>query len=816
MMLDSLRQDLTYAIRSFAKTPALTATIVVSMALGIGANTTVFSIVNELLITIVPVRDPERLFVMTRGQAPSCSIPAYLEFRDQTRQVFEGVTAHSLIPAAANVRAGGSAQRVWGGLVSGNFFQVTGAPLFLGRGIFPNEDEVRGRDAVVVLGYDLWRRLGEDRTIVGKRITLSGLPYTVVGVTAPGFLGLDRGILNEFWAPLAMRTHLAADIASIDMSRNCQWIEMTARLRPGVTREQALAAANLVHARAHKQFEPNDQLEPMVLVRAGHVGTFLQEILNPLVSALAVVVGLLLLIACANVANLLLARAATRQHEIGVRLAVGADRRRIVRQLLTESILLSTAGAVLGFLLTIPVAAALAQIQPQFGIPMRFDFTPDVRVLGFTAALAVLTGVLFGLAPALTGTRGSLSEAMTETGWGGGGSHRGRLASTLVGVQVALSLILLVTAGLFLRSLHNASSIDVGMKPQGALMAAVDPIGPSYSLDKKKRLFHDLQERVEALPGVQALGYIDLPPLSMAESNSNFSDADSAAGQRIRGDKMRVSQHYFDASGISLLQGRDFETARDDKARVALINRTLAQRLFGQDSPIGRHVRDGNEQGTKNVYEVIGIVRDAKVESVGEATVPSLFLHLVDFDGSLSFYGVTMIARTRGDPLLLATAMQREVSALDPELPLFNVKTLQSHIDEALLLPRVSGALFGAFGSIGLVLALVGLYGVVNYSVRTRTREIGIRMALGARPARVAGSVLRQGLVVVGAGLSLGLAVAYSLSRFMASLLYGIMPTDPMTFLGVPTILLVASLAALLLPARRASRIEPMTALRIG
>ena len=815
-MFDSLRQDLTYAVRSFSKTPALTATIIVSMALGIGANTTVFSIVNELLIKSVPVRDPARLFVMSRGEAPSCSIPAYLEFRDQAREVFEGVAAHSLFPAAANIRAGGGAQRVWGGLVSGNFFQVTGVPLFLGRGIFPNEDEVRGRDAVVVLGYDLWRRLGEDRTIVGKRITLSGVPYTVVGVATPGFLGLDRGIVNEFWAPLAMRTHLAADIASNDMSRNCQWIEMTARLRPGVSREQALAAANLVHARAHKQFEPNNRLEPMVFVRAGYVGAFLQQILTPLVAALGVVVGLLLLIACANVANLLMARAATRQHEIGVRLAVGADRRRIVRQLLTESILLSAAGAALGFALTIPVAAALARIQPQFGIPMRFDFSPDLRVLGFTAALAVLTGILFGLVPALTGTRGSLSEAMTETGWGGGGSHRGRLASTLVGVQVALSLILLVTAGLFLRSLHNASSIDVGMKPQGALMMAVDPIGPTYSPDRKKHFFRDLQQRVEALPGVQALGYIDLPPLSMAVSNADFFDADSSNSKRVSGDKMSVSQHYFAASGIFLLQGRDFEAYRDDTAHVAIISRTLAERLFGPGSPIGRHVRDGDKPGSQNVYEVIGVVRDAKVESVGEAAVPSLFLHLVDFEGSLSFYGVTMIARTRGDPLLLATAVQREVSALDPELPVFNVKTLQSHIDEALLLPRVSGALFGAFGSIGLVLALVGLYGVVNYSVRTRTREIGVRMALGARPARIAASVLRQGLTVVAAGLAFGLIVAYSLSRFTASLLYGIVPTDAVTFLGVTTLLVAASLVALLIPAHRASRIEPMTALRIG
>jgi predicted permease len=813
-MLDSLCQDLTYAIRSFSKTPALTATIIISIALGIGANTTVFSIVNELLIKDIPVRDPGRLYVMNRGKAPSSSIPEYLDFRDQTQQVFEGLAAHSLVPVAANLSAGGSARRVWGGLVSGNYFQVTGAPLLLGRGILPREDEVRGRDAVIVLGYSLWRRLGADPEIVGKHVTLSGLPYAVVGVTSPGFLGTDRGILSEFWVPLAMRPHLAADIAGNDMSRNCQWIEMTARLRPGVTRAQAVAAANVVYANMFAQHPKGSRFEPVVLVRAGYFAFLFEDILNPLIGALSVVVGLLLLIACANVANLLLARGASRQHEIGVRLAIGAGRGRIIRQLLSESVLLSAAGAALGFVLAVPGAAVLAQVQPPWGIPIRFDFSPDLRVLGFTTALAVAAAILFGLAPALTGTRGSLNSAIRQAGWGGRAPHRGRLVGMLVVAQVALSLILLVAAGLFLRSLHNAASIDVGLKGEGALMMAVDPIGQGYSPDKMKRFFHDLQERVEAIPGVQSLGYIDLPPLSMACNNADFFDADSATGKRVSGDKMRVSQHYFTASGTSLLQGRDFDANRDDKASVAIINRALAERLFGQENPIGRHIRDGDEPGSKNVYEVIGLVRNAKVETLGEGEIPCMFLHLSSFDGGLSAYGVTMIARTGDDPRRLASPVQREVSALDRDLPLFNVKTLDSHIDEALLLPRVSGALFGAFGSIGLVLALVGLYGVVNYSVRARTREIGIRMALGAQPSRVAGSILRQGFALVGAGLALGLVVAFWLSRFTASFLYGIVPTDPVTFLSVPVILVVASLAALLLPARRASRIEPMTALR--
>jgi predicted permease len=812
-MLASLRQDLLYAVRSFSKAPALTSAIIISIALGIAANTAVFSIVNELLIKDMPVREPGRLYVMEPARHPSSSLPAYLEFRDQTRRVFEGLAAHSLFPVAANISTGGGAQRIWGVLVSGNYFQVTGAPLMLGRGILPSEDEVRGRDAVVVLGCGLWQRLGADKEIVGKRVVLSGAPYTVVGVTSPGFLGTDRAIISEFWAPLAMRTHLAQDIAGLDMNRNCQWLEMTGRLRTGVSREQAVAAANVVYARMLTQHEKDMPFKPVALFRVGYL-PILQDMLRPLIAALAVVVGLLLLIACANVANLLLARAASRQQEIGTRLAIGASRGRIVRQLLTESVLLATAGASLGFILAVPGTAALAGVQPPLGIPMRFDFSPDLRVLGFTTALAVLTGILFGLAPALTATHGSVISAIHQAGWGGGGFSRGRLASTLVGVQVALSLILLVAAGLFLRSLQKAATIDVGLKGEGALMMAVDPKGQGYSQDKMKRFFRDLQQRVEAIPGVEAIGYVDLPPLSLAVSNGGFCDADGGTGKRTFGDTMRVSAHYFAASGISLLLGRDFDAQRDDKAAVAVINQGTAQRLFGGENPIGRHVREGDDPGSGSVYEVIGLVRNAKVETLGEGEVPCLFRYLSDFEGGFSTYGVTMIVRSQRDPRRLAAAVQEEVTALDRDLPLFNVKTLEDHISDALLLPRISGALFGTFGSIGLVLALVGLYGVANYSVRTQTREIGIRMALGASPSAVVGSILLRGLVLVGAGLALGLAVALALSRFTASLLYGIVPTDPVTFLGVPAILTLASLVALLIPARRASRIEPMVALR--
>ncbi len=811
-MLASLRQDLSYAIRSFARTPVLTATVILSIALGIAANTTVFSIVNELLIKDMPVRDPGRLFVLEAGGSPSASIPAYLELRDQTGEIFEGLSAHSLIPVSANISAQGNPQRVWGLLVSGNYFSVTGVKPVFGRGILPSDDEVRGRDAVVVLGYGLWRRLGADPEVVGKRVIISGMPYSVVGVAPAGFLGTDRAIVSEFWIPLAMRTHLAQDIAKTDMNRNCQWLEITGRLRPGISKTQAEAAAGVVCTRMSNQREQDRRPVIVTLFRVGYFPV-LQDLLNMLMLALSIVVGLLLLIACANVANLLLARAATRQHEMSVRLSVGASRMRIVRQLLTESLLLAVTGAALGFLLAIPGTAMLARVQPPFGIPMRFDFSPDLRVLAFTTALAVLTSILFGLAPALAGVRVGLAQAIRRSGWGGGFSHR-RLAATLVVFQVALSLILLTAAGLFLRSLQSAASIDVGMKGEGALMMAIDPKGQGYPASKAKSFFLDLQRRIEAIPGVESMGYVDLPPLSMACNNEEYFDADRAGGPRVAGNTLHVGAHYFGASGIPLLRGRDFDTLRDDQAAVTIVNLSLARRLFETENPIGRHVRVGNDAGGGRVYEVIGVVGNAKAETLGEGEVACMFDYFSDFDGALSMFGVTMVVRAGGNPLRVLKEVRQQVDALDRDLPLFNVETLSHHIDEALLLPRVSGALFGMFGSIGLLLAVVGLYGVMNFAVRTRTREIGIRLALGARPLTVGRAVLWQGSALAGIGLVLGLAMAFALSRFTASLLYGIAPTDPVTFVGMPLMLAVTSLAILVPPVRRASRVEPMAALR--
>ncbi len=799
-------RDIAYAVRSFARVPGLTLAVIVSIGLGISANTVVFSMVNTLLLKDLPVRDPKHLYVLNTGG--SVSLPDYQDFVSRSGQIFEGLAAHSLFPVPANVHASRSAQRIWGLVVTGNYFSLLGVRPAMGRTFVPSEDEVKGRNPVLVLGYGLWQNLGSDPAIVGKTVNLSGMPYTVIGVAPPGFTGTDRGIVAEFWAPLAMRAHLLPDIAGNEMSRTCSWLEMTGRLRPGVRREQAVAALNVINAQIFAEYgEKGRHPDPVNLTQAGEMLLFQREA-KLLMTALAVVVALLLLIACANVANLLLARAASRQHEVGVRLALGASRGRLVRQFLTESVLLSSAGAAAGFLLAVPGAAVLSRFQPPFPIPIRFDFTPDLRVLLFTTALAALTGVLFGLAPAFTATRGSVSAAIRQAGWGGRGARRGRLSGVLVAVQVTLCVVLLTASGLFLRSLQRAAAIDTGMKPDGVLSLAVDPKGQGYDDPKSQRFLRELQRRVEAIPGVDSMSYVHLPPLSFARSDGTYIDPDNPAAAKAPANLFEVGSRYFRATGITLLRGRDFDDVRDGRTPVAIINEALAKALFKAEDPLGRHIQD---TGVSAPAQIIGIVRNAKVQTLRENTRGCIYR---PFQRARAQFGVTLMVRHSGEPAALVRSIREQASILDPNLPLFNIETLRNHVNEAMLIPRVCAGLFGIFGAIGLALAAVGLYGVVSYSVRTQTREIGIRMALGARAGVVAAVVARRGLALVSAGLVAGLAVAFALSRFTASLLVGIAATDSLTFIAVPAILLLVSLVAILLPARRASRIEPLAALR--
>lgn len=811
-LLEDLAKDLRYAFRTLSKSPGFAAVIIVSIALGIGANATVFSIANGLLWGTLPVKDPGRLVMFNAGD--TFSYPDYKDYRDQTSAVFEGVFAHfPLVPAS--VGSAGEPERVWGQLVSGNYFVLLGLNFTLGRPIRPEEDEVQGRDQVVVLSHNIWmRRFGGDAKILGRPVMLNGHPFTVVGVAPVGFSGTDHGLVSDFWVPLADAGQIMPDLTEDNPweNRDGQWLILNARLRPGVSLKQAATALNVVKKRIDDtdRKDEKEHRPPITLSRAGGLVGGADMPALGIMSVLMVVVLLVLMVACANVANLLLARATGRQKEIAVRLAIGASRGRLVRQLLTESVLLAFAGAGAGFVVAAAAARALSRFQLPAPFPIVFDFNVDWRVLAFTAGLSLMTALLFGLAPALRATRPALVDALKNETSVFGNKARFGMRNVLVTVQVAFSLVLLVGAGLFLRSLQNASSIDIGFDPRNILLMTVDPKLHGYSHGKMEQFLAQLREQVAALPGVRSVTYVDSLPLSIGGISDQFKTAGDKPGteQSVNANVYDVGSRFFETMGIPLLRGRDF--VKNDDKHVAIVNETMARRLFGNSDPLGRRMdRD------KTSYRVIGVVRNSKSRTLGEAPANCAYLLLEAAPENVpSFFGISIAVKTSVKPEMLSRPVRAEIAKLDPNLAVFGVETMQEHVDKSLLLPQICATLLGIFGAVGLTLAAVGLYGVMSYLVRRRTREIGIRMALGGRPATVLAMVVRQGLALTGIGLAIGLAIAAGIGRLSATLLYGISGTDLVTFLVVPTVLVAVALVAIVIPARRAGRVDPAVALR--
>lgn len=812
--MENLAQDIRYTIRTLLRTPGFSFVVILSIALAFAANATVFSVANGLLWGVLPVRDPGRMVMFSEGN--SFSYPDYIDYRDQTTAIFAGgIAAHfPLIPASIGGK--GEPERVWGQSVSGNFFPVLDVPMALGRPILP-EDDTAARDHVVVLSNGLWRRrFAGASSILNRDVALNGQQYTVVGVAPPGFYGVDRGIASEFWVPLAVSEEIMPDLtssgSSLKTARDDQWVMLDARLQPGVTRARAAVLVNVVKKRLDDAWHKEDKThEKITLQSAGALIAGSETPAYALMAVLMIVVGLVLLVACANVANLLLARATGRQREIAIRLAVGAGQRQLVRQLLLESFLLALAGAGVGFLLAAVAAHAISSVQLPLPFPVAFDFNVDWRVALFTLGLSAMTALAFGLVPALRASRPDLVGSLKESTAGFGHSPRSRMRNTLVIVQVSLSLVLLTTAGLFLRSLGNASSIDIGFKPAHLLIMSMDPKLQNYSHDKTTQFLSQLHDRMAALPGVRSVSFVGVVPLSIGGSTSNFA-VDAAHGHPAQNDLALVDNvgvGYFQTMGIPLLRGRDF-TAQVDGASAAIINETMAAHLFPGQDPIGRTLRQD-----KTTYTIVGMARDSKYRTIGEkpSDVAYLFLNAAP-EKANSFFGTTILVKTSIDPRALASFVREQIAALDPNMAVFNTETMQQHVDKSLLLPRISSLLLGIFGAIGLTLASIGLYGVMSYSVRRRTREIGIRMALGAKRPTVLRMILRQGLILTAIGLAIGLAIALALGRFTASLLYGTSGTDLLTFVTVSLVLLITAVVAVLVPALRAAHVEPTIALR--
>jgi predicted permease len=849
---DEMFQDLRFGARMLLKAPNFTLIAALSLALGIGANTAIFSLINAALLKTLPVKDPQRLVFFTvatpQGMGTGFSYPLLQQF-NRNNHSFTGIVAANTAGRMRLSEPGkdGQVELVQAGRVSGNFFSELGVGPVAGRTLTEGDDSPTGAQPVAVISYNYWkRRFGLDSGVVGRKVMLDDFPFTIIGVAPPGFFGIEVGGATDLWWPIRMTPQVIPGNQSLNDSGH-RWLYVMARLKPSVSVEQAQAEMNAVFRKQLNEIAPErlagltpaqrrDYFERNIKLEAGGVGfTWLRErVKQPLLILLAVV-GLVLLIACANVANLLLARAAARRKEIAVRLALGAGRFRLVRQLLTESLLLAVLSGAMGLILAQWGARLLLAYLPQEQTA-TFDLAPDAAVLGFTMAVSLLTSLLFGLAPALGATRLDLTSSLKDAV--GAGAARARLTphKLLIVTQVALSLFLLDGAGLFVRSLRNLKNLDAGFDRENVTLFSLNtPSG--YTLEQRVNLYQQALERLEALPGARAASLASFSLLSGSGSNSDI----VVDGYANRPDedmdchRLWVGPNYFATMGIPLLQGRDFSphelqpqggltadqpttsqprqlSPTPSAPLAAVINQTMARYFFRDESPLGRRFRIQNGALQGIPIEVIGVSKDAKYYNLREQTPRTYYLSI--FQRPHAVLAGTMLLRSLADPVSAAAAIQRAVRELDPQTQLVNLRTMSDVVDRSLMQERFVAQLGGFFSLFALLLASIGLYGVMSYATAHRTREIGIRMALGARALDVIRLVLRETMLLVGVGVVIGLGAAFAATRLVASLLFGLSPTDPLTIALAALLMFAVTALAGYLPARRASRVEPVTALR--
>ena len=810
--MEGVLHDIRYGTRQLLKHPVFASLGIISLALGIGANTAIFSLVNTVLLRPLPVKQPSQLLQVygTLHKGDDFTLQSHANYKDyrDRNDVFSGLFVYRI--AVSSLSHNGSNERVWGFLASGNYFDVLGVQPILGRGFRPEEDQTPGSHPVAVLSHTCWQnRFAADPSVVGRTVSFNNHPFTVIGVAPKGFIGTEVAYAPEFWVPMMMANVIEPGSKYIER-RDSDNLFMIGRLKPGVSKAQAKAALDSITLQLAKEYPADNEGRGILLSAPGLFIPSIRDASITFAGVLMVVVGLVLLLACVNLANLQLARATGRRKEIAIRLAVGASRSRLVRQLITEGVLLSLVGGALGLLLAASVNKLVGSIKLPTDIALIFDLRLDWRVLSFAFLVSILTGVAFSLIPALQSSKPALVPSLKED-VSMAGFRRSRLRNALVIAQVSLSLVLLVCAGLIIRSLHAAQQMRPGFDTKNAVAASFD-VGLQGYDEARGRAFHrDILERARSFPGVSSAALTSHLPLGL---NYNFSGV-YLEGQPVTSASnlplaipMSVSPGFFQTMGIAM-RGCDFSEQEDKKeSRVAIVNETFVKKFFAGQDPIGKRF---NFTGPKDPFwEIIGIAGDIKYNSLGERAQPAVFRpQFRDYDTV-----VTLVARTHGDPRSVIAAIRAEFQRLDPTLPLYDVKTLTEHMNIPLFPARMAANVLGSFGLLALVLAAIGIYGVMSYVVAGRTREIGLRMALGAQLKHVRQLILKQGMMLAMIGLVLGLGVVFGLSRFLKSMLYGVSPSDPLTFAVISVLLAAVSLLACYLPARRASQVDPMIALR--
>jgi len=819
--MQTLWQDIRFSIRTLLKSPGFTAIAILTLALGIGANTAIFSIANVFLFRPLPVKDADRL-VSIGVQSSATSEPdqaSYLDYLDYKQApVFTDMTAFVL--DLVGLGADGRADRTIVAEVPSNFFTMLGIRPALGRLILPGEGDQPKTGTVVVLGYGYWqKRFGGDPKVLGRSVSFDGRDVTVIGVAEKQFHGPYAIVEMDAYAPIGMH-----DLANSDpgffTERSQRELHVLATLKPGVSTRQAEVALQVVATRLSDQFPKTNhgQVVRVFPERIARPDPGSADSLPLIATVFLALVGLVLMVACINVANLLLARSSARQREIAIRASMGATRGRLIRQMLTESILLAVAGGASGAVLGMWVCNALEQLRPLGDFPLRFGFTFDWRVFGYVAGVASASGILAGLAPALRASRTNLNETLREGGRGliGEGGRRHVLRNSLVIAQVAGSIIVLVAAGLFVRSLRYAESVDLGYDPRNVVNVGLNPDLQNYDRPRAEAFYREVLRRAKALPGVESASLAYSVPLSYYSTGG----AIQAEGQVLNRDERTpggqhnmVSPEYFTTMRTPILSGRAFTEADTQSSQlVAVANETMARRLWPNQDPIGRKFSYDGEEKKGALVTVVGVARNAKNNDLLHE--PGMFFYVPATQDYNAVHVLQM--RTSVPPETLIPAIEAQVRELDPNLPLFDVMTMERSLAGAngFFLFKMGAAFAGTLGALGLVLAVVGVYGVVSYNAASRTHEIGVRMALGAQPGSVFGLVLRQAAILVGAGVGIGLLAALGITKFLASLLVGVGSYDPLTLATVAFLLILTAFVACYIPAHRAMRVDPMEALR--
>jgi predicted permease len=818
-------QDIRFGLRMLRKSPGFTATAILTLALGIGANTAIFSVMDTVLLQNLPVRNPDELvqissFVPRSGQNDSFSYPMYQDIRDKN-DVFTGVLA--IGGTQMNVSYAGESEHVRGRLVSGNYFDVLGARPAAGRLFTQDEDRAPGANPVAVLSYGFWeRRFGKDPSLIGKTILVNEHALTVVGVTAQAFYGTELSEIPDVFVPMMMTSVFIPVPANRLQSHTHQWITLMARRKPEVSLAQAQASLEVLYQQlrqveaqqlmvgqtdfARKQFAAR-----VIQLELGNQGNaHLQRVMSEPLLMLFSVTGIVLLILCANLANLLLARASARGQETAVRLALGAGRFRLLRQWLTESLLISFLGGAAGILVAFWVKAGLIGFIPA-DFRRNLDTAFGWRVFGFTLLVSFVVGAIVGLAPAIRASKSSTALTLRgEVRTSVAGRKIVSLRGALIVLQVALSLPLLIGAGLFLRSLENLRSIDTGFDKDHVLLATLNPGLSGYSPEATRNFYNQLLTLLRAVPGVQAASVSTESPISGSWDSNGI----VVEGYVPRQDESMscnvaaIAPDFFKTLGIPFITGRDFSSKDDGGApKVAIINETMARYFFGNSNPIGKKI--GLDQIPD--IEIVGVVRDAKYTQLREKPLRHFYGPMMQVP---RLYDMTLQVRSAGDPAALTEMVRARVKSLDSRLPLYDVKTLAVQIDDSLASDRLITWLSTIFGLLATLLAAVGLYGVVAFSVTRRTREIGVRIALGAMPGDVLWLFLKQMAVLVGAGVIIGAGAAFAVTRLLSTMLYDVKPADPLAFVAAGAVLIATATVAAYLPARRATRVDPITALR--